>query len=84
MKQILPVIFLALPLFSLSQYTYKNLHVNYDEATIAKNYTYENLRLYPVYANENFKSEFKTVGKYLTLQNAIAKSKIKSDVQTPK
>ena len=77
MKQILPVILLALPLFSLSQYTYKNLHVNYDEATIAKNYTYENLRLYPVYANENFKSEFKTVGKYLTLQDAIAKSKIK-------
>jgi hypothetical protein len=77
MKQILPVIFMALPLFSLSQYTYKNLHVNYAEADAAKNYTYENLRLYPVYANENFRNEFRTVGKYLTLRDAIAKSKIK-------
>ena len=42
MKQILPVIFMALPLFSLSQYTYKNLHVNYAEADAAKSYTYEN------------------------------------------
>ena len=77
MKQILPVILMALPLFSLSQYTYKNLHVNYSEADAAKSYTYENLRLYPVYANENFKNEFRTVGKYLTLQDALAKNKIK-------
>ena len=77
MKQILPVIFMALPLFSLSQYTYKNLHINYAEADAAS-HTYENLRLYPVYANENFKNEFRTVGKYLTLQDAIANSKIKA------
>lgn len=77
MKQILPVIFMALPLFSLSQYTYKNLHINYAEADAAKSYTYENLRLYPVYANQNFKNEFSMVGKYLTLQDAIAKRKIK-------
>ncbi len=77
MKQILPVILLALPLFSLSQYTYKNLHVNYADANVHKSYTYENLRLYPVYANEDFKNEFKNIGKYFTLRDAIAKNKIK-------
>ncbi|MEP6583375.1 MAG: DUF6569 family protein [Ginsengibacter sp.] len=82
MKQILSIIALALPLFSLSQYTYKNLHVDYDEAAIAKNYTYEKLRLYPVYANENFKTEFRSLGKYLTLQDAIAKNKVKITEKT--
>lgn len=76
MKQILPVILLTLPLLSLSQYTYKNLRVNYAD-TAVKNYTYENLRLYPVYANENFKTEFKTIGNYVTLKDAITKSKVK-------
>ena len=82
MKQFLPAILLALPLFSLSQYTYKNLHINYAAADAGKNYTYENLRLYPVYANENFKSEFKMIGNYLTLRDAIAKNKIKITEKT--
>ena len=77
MKQFLPVVLLAFPLFSLSQYAYKNLQVNYADVNAAKNYTYENLRLYPVYANASFKTEFKNVGKYLSLQEAIGKNKIR-------
>ncbi len=77
MKKFIPAILLVLPLCSFSQYTYKNLQINYADAGIAKNYTYENLQLYPIHANEAFKSEFKSIGKYLSLQDAIAKSKIK-------
>ena len=82
MKKILSVILMALPFLSFSQYTYKNLRINYDEAEAVKSYTYENLRLYPVFANDNFKSEFKSVGKYFTLKDAIAKNKIKITEKT--
>ncbi|HEX5149855.1 MAG TPA: DUF6569 family protein [Parafilimonas sp.] len=77
MKHILTLIFLALCLFSFSQYTYKNLQVNYTDTNVAKTYTWENLRLYPVYANADFKAGFKTVGKYVSLQEAIVRNKIK-------
>jgi ARG and Rhodanese-Phosphatase-superfamily-associated Protein domain len=69
---------LILPLICLAQYTYNNLQVNYLEApALAKNYTYQNLRLYPVYAKESFKAQFKTLGKYMSLQEAIQKKKLK-------
>src|SRR5258706_4757719 len=78
MKKILLVSLLTLPFICMAQYTYKNLDVNYLETNdAAKNYTYENLRLYPVYAKESFKTEFKNIGKYMTLQDALSKNKIK-------
>ena len=77
MKHFLPLILFLLPLFVFSQYTYKNLQVNYTDTNVAKSYTYGNLRLYPVYANANFKAAFSTVGKYMSLQEAVAKNKIK-------
>ena len=77
MKRILPLFLFVLPLFSLAQYTYKNLQVNFADANAAKSYEYGNLRLYPVYARPGFTNEFKTVGKYISLQEAIAKNKIK-------
>jgi len=78
MKKILLVSLLTLPFICMAQYTYKNLNVNYLETNdVAKNYTYENLRLYPVYAKESFKTEFKNIGKYMTLQDALSKNKIK-------
>jgi hypothetical protein len=77
MKHFATAVLLALPFFCLSQYTYQHLQVNYPEQEAIKNYTWENLRLYPVYAKESFKSTFKSIGKYMTLQDAIAKSKVK-------
>jgi hypothetical protein len=77
MKQNLLLALLVLPMFAISQYTYKNLQINYADAYAAKLNTYAKLRLYPVYANEIFKANFKSVGKYLPLQQAIAKKKIK-------
>lgn len=78
MKHITLAILLALPCIALSQYTYRNLQVNYLETgATAQTFTYLNLRLYPVYAKESFTNEFKSIGKYMTLQEAITKNKVK-------
>ena len=77
MKHNLLLALLVFPMFAMCQYTYENLLVNYADTNVAKLNTYGNLRLYPVYANKNFKARFKNVGKYLPLQQAIAKNKIK-------
>lgn len=78
MKPTVFAILLVLPSICFSQYTHKNLRVNYLETNdVAKNFTYANLRLYPVYANDSFKTIFKNVGKYTALQEAIQAKKIK-------
>ena len=70
--------FLAFPALCTAQYTYKNLDVNFlDKNNAAMSYTYENLRLYPVFAKEGFVNEFKSVGKYMTLQEALEKNKVR-------
>ena len=69
---------MAMPCIVFSQYTYDHLQVNYlSTSTALKSYTYANLRLYPVLAKDNFKTEFKDVGKYMSLQDALAKKKIR-------
>ena len=78
MKRITLASLLVMPFICIAQYTYKNLDVNFLETDKSvKEYTYENLRLYPVYAKEGFKTEFKSLGKYMTLQEALAKNKVK-------
>ena len=77
MKKILLLI-LVFPVFCYAQYTYKNLDVNFlEKANEASAFTYGNLRIYPVKARESFKKEFASIGKYMTLQEAIQKGKIK-------
>ena len=77
MKKLLLVL-LHFPVFCSAQYTYKNLEVNFLEKTNeASAFTYGNLRIYPVKARESFKKEFASLGKYMTLQEAIQKTKIK-------
>jgi hypothetical protein len=78
MKPTLFTILVMVPLLSFSQYTYKNLQVNFLETDAQlKNYSFQNLRLYPIYAKQSFKSQFKTVGKYMPLQEALQKKKLK-------
>jgi hypothetical protein len=74
MKPLVLAILMALPIFCISQYTYDNVKVNFNAADA---YTYKHLRLYPVRAKESFKNQFRHVGKYMTLQKAIAEKKIK-------
>ena len=46
----------AIPFLSQAQYTYDKLQVNFLLTPAEqKSYSYENLRLYPVSARENFK-----------------------------
>jgi hypothetical protein len=83
MKPTVFTILLVLPIFCFSQYTYKNLQVNFLESNeLTKNFTYGNLRLYPVYAKDSFKIVFKNVGKYTALQEAVQKNKIKITEKT--
>jgi len=83
MKPTVYAILLALPSLCYSQYTYKNLHVNFLEtADTAKTYTYANLRLYPVFATDSFKKVFKNVGTYTPLQEAVQGKKIKITEKT--
>lgn len=77
MKKIFLII-LLFPIVCSAQYTYKNLDVNFLEKTNeASAFTYGNLRIYPVKARASFKKEFASIGKYMTLQEAIQKGKIK-------
>lgn len=77
MKKMLFIILLA-PFLSSAQYTYKNLEVNYlEKPNESSAYTYGNLRIYPIKARESFKKEFSNVGKYMTLQEALGKNKVK-------
>jgi hypothetical protein len=83
MKPTVFAILLALPSLCYSQYTYKTLRVNFLETPdAAKTYTYANLRLYPVYATDSFKTVFKNVGKYTPLQEAVQGKKIKITEKT--
>jgi hypothetical protein len=68
----------VLPFFCLGQYTYKNLHVDFlDNPLSLKNNTYLNLRLYPVFATDDFRRAIGAVGSYTALQDAIQKKKVK-------
>ena len=77
MKKLLFILVLA-PFLSSAQYTYKNLEVNYlEKPNESSAFTFGNLRIYPVRAKESFKKEFSSVGKYMTLQEALTKNKVK-------
>lgn len=78
MKPAAFVLLWALPFFCLSQYTYKNLHVDFLTNPLSlKNNTYGNLRLYPVFATDDFRKAIGNVGSYTALQDAIQKKKVK-------
>jgi hypothetical protein len=78
MKSILLAVLTAMPTFMFAQYTYDKLLVDFlQKGEEAKKYTFENLRLYPIHAKEGFKKEFRDVGNYMSLQDAMEKKKIK-------
>jgi hypothetical protein len=77
MKLVTVICSLLLSVTVFSQYTYKNLDVKFNmNDTEQKNYTYQNLRLYPIKAKASFTDTFKTVGKYMNLKDALAKGKV--------
>jgi hypothetical protein len=77
MQKVILLCFICISLQSFSQYTYKNLEVNFSPGeTTLKNYTYGNLRLYPIIAKQSFTDTFRHVGKYMTLKEALEKKKV--------
>ncbi|MFI5171657.1 MAG: ARPP-1 family domain-containing protein [Chitinophagales bacterium] len=60
-------------LFAYSQYNSVNLKADFTSGNI---YTYGNLRLYPVMANEVFLALHKNIGEYTVLADAVATNKI--------
>jgi hypothetical protein len=56
------------------QFTKENLR--YGDIALASKFAYQNLKLYPVYGNQKFKSATRDVGKYDNLKNAIAEKKV--------
>lgn len=56
-----------------AQYNAENLSIR-DNVTTA--FTYKNLRLYPIYANDAFRDAHKDIGKYTPLQRALQEKKI--------
>jgi hypothetical protein len=78
MKRITLAILMACPCFAFSQYTYDKLTINYQPTDAElRSITYANLRLYPIRAKESFTKEFQTIGKYVPLEEALEKKKVK-------
>lgn len=63
-----------LSVVSFAQYNLENLSL-VSESKI-KNYTYENLRLYPIFANDVFLDAHKNIGNYTILKEALEQKKI--------
>lgn len=64
---------LVLSIAAFSQYNSKNLSI---PAATDNSYTYQQLRIYPIYASPEFLEVFKDVGKYLTLSKALEEKKV--------
>jgi hypothetical protein len=78
MKSIFLAVLAVMPSLIFAQYIYDKLQVNFlQSADEAKKYTFENLRLYPIRAKDNFKKEFRDVGNYMALKDAMISKKIK-------
>ena len=58
-----------------AQYNTDNLSIT-EEFTEVDLYTFKNLRLYPIYANEVFFKAHEMVGDYLTLKEALETKKV--------
>lgn len=57
-----------------AQYTQKNLKL--ENPVTANQYQYKNLQLYPIRANDQFKSQHKNLGNYLTLKEGLENKKV--------
>ena len=74
MKAILtPVLVGFIACSAFAQYNSKNLSI---PAKTENSYTYEHLRIYPIYAAPEFLETFKDVGKYMTLSKALEEKRV--------
>jgi hypothetical protein len=79
MKKLLLILFcLSSSIGGYAQFKKANLEVDYAASAQGDkaNYTYKNLRLYPIRANENFRKEIGDIGKYTPLREALSLKKV--------
>ena len=62
--------FLILSFSGFAQYNSENLELTTNEYSVER-YTFENLRIYPIRANDVFRDFHKSVGTFNNLQSAI-------------
>lgn len=73
MKTIVPILtVLCSASIANAQYTKDNLRL---EAAAKSKYRYQNLQLYPIYANAAFVAQHKSVGKYVALKKTLLKKR---------
>ena len=73
------LIVLLLPLPVLSQYKLSENYLTYKKNATQedlKKFTFENLRLYPIIANDSFKTAFRNLTKFTPLKKALAEKKV--------
>jgi len=73
MKKLFTLALLGIAASSNAQYNSENLTIREDTVT---QFTYKNLRLFPIYANETFMNAHKDLGKYISLQKALEQKKV--------
>lgn len=67
------LLFLATSLLAFGQYNSDNLKVDFNRSLT---FTFENLRIYPITANDAFRYAHKDLGEFTVLKEAIEKKKI--------
>ena len=72
---LLAVAFLILSFSGFAQYNSENLKLTTNDFSVEQ-YTFEKLRIYPIRANDVFRSFYKGVGKFENLETAIAANDI--------
>jgi len=78
MKAIISIA-LLLPLTVLSQYKLSENYLTYNKNATQedlKKFTFGNLRLYPIIANDSFKTAFRNLTKFTPLKKALAEKKV--------
>ncbi len=76
MRLLLTLCFGLVSLIAPAQFNSENLALEQDARVVTK-YTLDKLRVYPIRANETFRSELKDVGSYNNLEKAIKGKKVK-------
>lgn len=77
--KVITLIVLVLPLTVLSQYKLSENYLTYKKNATQeelKKFTFENLRLYPIIANDSFKTTFRNLTKFTPLKKALAEKKV--------
>jgi hypothetical protein len=72
--KLIVILFVLLTQTLLAQYNFQNLSLDTEASSAV--YQFENLRLYPIRANQVFVAAHREVGQYLTLKEALENKKI--------